>query len=51
MIRKLGPRRYRVVARKKPHRNLGTFTSRGQAKRREEQVEWFKKRKRIRRKI
>ena len=49
MIRKLGPRKYRLYSlRKNPktgkRRNLGTFTSRAAALRRERQVEFFKRR-------
>jgi hypothetical protein len=49
MIRKLGPRKYRLYSlRKNPRtgkrRNLGTFTSRAAALRHERQVEFFKRR-------
>jgi hypothetical protein len=49
MIRKLGPRTYRLYSlRKNPktgkRRNLGTFTSRAAALRHERQIEFFKRR-------
>jgi hypothetical protein len=49
MIRKLGPRKYRLYSlRKNPktgkRRNLGTFTSHAAALRHERQVEFFKRR-------
>ncbi|HTH63167.1 MAG TPA: hypothetical protein VL563_00690 [Gemmatimonadales bacterium] len=49
MIRKLGPRKYRLYSmRKNPktgkRRNLGTFPSRAAALRHERQVEFFKRR-------
>jgi len=49
MIRKLGPRKYRLYSlRKNPRtgkrRNLGTFTTRAAALRHERQVEFFKRR-------
>ena len=49
MIRKLGPRKYRLYSlRKNPRtgkrRNLGTFTSRAAALRHERQIEFFKRR-------
>jgi len=49
MIRKIGPRKYRLYSlRKNPktgkRRNLGTFTSRAAALRHERQVEFFKRR-------
>lgn len=51
MIRKLGPRRYRLYSlRKNPRtgkrRNLGTFSSRAAALRHEREVEFFKRRPR-----
>lgn len=51
MIRKLGPRRFRLYSlRKNPktgkRRNLGTFSSRAAALRHERQVEFFKRRDR-----
>lgn len=51
MIRKLGPRKYRLYSlRKNPRtgkrRNLGTFSSRAAALRHERQVEFFKRRPR-----
>lgn len=50
MIRKLGPRKYRLYSlRKNPRtgkrRNLGTFPSRAAALQHERQVEFFKRRK------
>jgi hypothetical protein len=50
MIRKLGPRKYRLYSLSKnpktgKRRNLGTFTSRAAALRHERQVEFFKRRK------
>lgn len=51
MIRKLGPRKYRLYSlRKSPRtgkrRNLGTFSSRAAALRHEREVEFFKRRPR-----
>lgn len=51
MIRKLGPRRYRLYSLSKnpktgKRRNLGTFPSRAAAQQRERQVEFFKRRSR-----
>lgn len=51
MIRKLGPRKYRLYSlRKNPRtgkrRNLGTFSSRAAALRHERDVEFFKRRSR-----
>lgn len=48
MIRKLGTRKYRLYShRRNPatgrRRNLGTFTSRAAAKRREGQIQWLKR--------
>jgi len=50
MIRKLGPRKYRLYSLSKnpktgKQRNLGTFSSRAAALRHERQVEFFKRRK------
>jgi len=50
MIRKLGPRKYRLYSLSKnpktgKRRNLGTFSSRAAALRHERQVEFFKRRK------
>lgn len=49
MIRKLGPRRYRLYSLSKnpktgKRRNLGTFPSRAAALRHERQIEFFKRR-------
>ncbi|MGH7168699.1 MAG: hypothetical protein ACRELG_00280 [Gemmataceae bacterium] len=41
MIRKIGPRRWRLYS-KRSGRNLGTYSSRKRAVRREGQVEYFK---------
>jgi len=51
MIRKIGPRKYRLYSlRKNPktgkRRNLGTFTSRAAALRHERQIEFLKRRDR-----
>ena len=46
MIRKIGPRTYRLYSRKKTkgkRRNLGTFRSRAAAERRERQIQFFKR--------
>lgn len=43
MIKKISAKRWRVYSHK--GRNMGTFGSLGLAKKRLEQVEWFKKRK------
>jgi hypothetical protein len=48
MIRKLGPRRYRLYSRKKNpktgrRRNLGTFTSRTAALAHERAIQYFKR--------
>ncbi len=49
MIKKISPRKFRVESKSKgkngKHKNLGTFSKRGYAVRREEQVEYFKKQK------
>lgn len=49
MIRKLGPRKYRLYSLSKnpktgKRRNLGTFPSRAAAQRHERQIEFFKRR-------
>lgn len=49
MIRKIGPSRFRLYSRRKNprtgrRRNLGTFRTRGEARRREAQVQYFKRR-------
>lgn len=49
MIKKLGPRRYRLYSLSKnpktgKRRNLGTFSSRAAALRHERQIEFFKRR-------
>jgi hypothetical protein len=48
MIRKLGPRQYRLYSRKKDprtgrRRNLGTFATRAAAERHERAVQFFKR--------
>lgn len=42
MIRKLGKSKFRLVSKKKPHKNLGTYPTRAGALKREGQVEYFK---------
>lgn len=44
MIRKIGRRKYRLVS-KRTKRNLGTFTSRSAAVKREQQIRYFKKKR------
>jgi hypothetical protein len=50
MIRKLGPRRYRLYSRERNpatgrRRNLGTFASRAAAEKHERDIQYFKRRK------
>lgn len=43
VIRKLKTGKYRLYSRGKPRRNLGTYPTLEQAKRRERQIQYFKR--------
>jgi hypothetical protein len=46
MIRKIGPRKFRLFSRKTKH-NLGTFRTRKAAQKHEREVQYFKRLKRL----